>query len=374
MEKVDGHVGVYRRTAADSVSTLYISYKDHGKKVWKKIGIEPLFTPAVAKEIRDRHVVAAGPQPWDHGKFKLTLDQAFGEFLTSYVSMQMLRDVPGVVSKYKRHLKPIWGNVLLEDITPAMINRQKIHWLKVIAPSTLNQVMSLLSRIYSALQPRGLGLYKGTNPVLHAKKMEVDNTRLRFLTKQEAAQLMDMLEEMHTPTYRMCAFALYAGLRKTEVLTIRRANVDLDNNILLIRTKDKKQGKMAALPIMPKLRKVIEEMFMEKYFKPNERLFTQTKFNYKTFHQAIDFCRLNDNIDWDNSDLDGQRFKVVFHTLRHSFASHLVADGVPLETVRRLMRHASISVTERYAKVNDQQLKEAINVLNDSWKEADAND
>ena len=112
-------------------------------------------------------------------------------------------------------------------------------------------------------------------------------------------------------------------------------------------------------------------MYAEKYYAPNQRLFPNDKFNYKAFTKAINICKLNDNINWDDPDINGDRFKVVLHTLRHSFASHLVGDGVPLETVRRLMRHSSIATTEIYAKVNDQQLREAIETLNASWEEAD---
>ncbi len=375
MKKVDGHVGIYRRTATLSgISTLYITYKDKGgKKIWKAIGLEPEYTPAIAKDIRDRCVAAACVQPYDNGKSKLTLDEAFSEFANAYVNMSLIKDVPALIRKYQKHIQPLWGTTDLSGITPVMINRQKAHWLKIIAPASVNQLISLLSRIYSATGPKHLGLHTVDNPVSMVKRLAVDNTRLRFLTKKEASKLMAMLKEIHTVTYRICSFALYAGLRKQEILSLRGANIDLENNILTIRTKDKKQGRMASLPIMPKLRAIIEGMFAEKYYKPNERLFTSRKFNYKMFGRAVDFCGLNDDIDWDDPDLQGSRFKVVLHTLRHSFASHLVADGIPLSTVQRLMRHSSIASTEIYSHVNDAQLKDAITKLENSWEGVDEN-
>ena len=366
MTKVDGHVGVYRRTAASGISSLYISYKVNRKKVWQVIGPESECTVAMAKDTRDRCVAAATPTDMQ------TLDQAFDYFRTAYANIQLLRDMYRYESAYKKHLQPLWGSMDLSEITPVMITKQKVIWLEHLAPSTVNQLLSLLSRIYIAVGPKFLGLYNGINPVSMVKRLNFDDTRLRFLTKQESLHLMATLREINLQTYRVCAFCLYAGLRKMEAVTIRGANIDLDNNILIIKTKDKKQGRMASLPIMPKLRSIIEDIYAEKYYAPNERLFPVNKFNYKAFSKAINICKLNDNIDWDDPDLQGDRFKVVLHTLRHSFASHLVGDGVPLETVRRLMRHSSIATTEIYAKVNDQQLREAIEKLNDSWKEEDA--
>jgi integrase len=371
MEKVDGHVGVYRRTAASGISSLYVSYKVNQKKAWQVVGPEPLYTPAMAKDVRDECVAAVTSGP----KLKpfirtMTLDEAFTQFSTTYVDMQRITGVPNLKHLYAKRLQSVWGGTDLSQITPLIINRQKIEWLKEdLAPTTVNQIISLLSRIYSAVGFKFLGLYDGANPVTMVKKLPCDGTRLRFLSKQEGLHLMSTLQKINLRTYRVCAFCLYAGLRRSEAITIRGANIDLTNNILIIKTKDKKQGRMASLPIMPKLRSIIEDMYAEKYYAPNERLFPADKFNYKAFSKAINICKLNDNIDWDDPDLQGDRFKVVLHTLRHSFASHLVADGVPMETVRRLMRHTSIATTEIYAKVNDQQLNEAIETLNASWNE-----
>ena len=363
MEKVDGHQGVYRRKDTKGVSSLYITYKIDQRKIWKVIGPESECTLAMAKDTRDRCVAAATPTDVQ------TLDSAFDYFRTSYAAMQLLKDTYRYTSAYNKHLRPLWGGMELSEITPVMVNTQKAVWLQDLAPSTVNQLLSLLSRIYIAVGPKFLGLYSGTSPVSMVKRLKFDNARLRFLTKEESLHLMDTLRNQNLQTYRQCAFSLYAGLRKTEVLTIRGANIDLENNILIIKTKDIKQGRMAALPIMPKLRAVIEDIYAEKYYAPNERLFPSDKFNYKAFGKAVDACGLNKDINWDDKNLAGDRFRVVLHTLRHSFASHLVAEGTPMEVVRRLMRHRNIATTERYSHVNDVQLNEAIDGLNSSWNE-----
>ena len=79
------------------------------------------------------------------------------------------------------------------------------------------------------------------------------------------------------------------------------------------------------------------------------------------FNRAIDELAYNKGIS------DG-RHKVVFHTLRHTFASWLVQNGVDLYTVQKLMGHSSISMTERYAHLAQDNLKSAVRKLEESMK------
>ena len=51
---------------------------------------------------------------------------------------------------------------------------------------------------------------------------------------------------------------------------------------------------------------------------------------------------------------------VTFHTLRHTCASWLVMEGVPLFEVSKLLRHASIQMTERYAHLAPDHLRDAV--------------
>ena len=56
----------------------------------------------------------------------------------------------------------------------------------------------------------------------------------------------------------------------------------------------------------------------------------------------------------------------TFHDLRHTFASHLVMNGVDLYVVQRLLGHSTIELTQRYAHLDPRQFKEAIGKLEKS--------
>jgi site-specific recombinase XerD len=80
------------------------------------------------------------------------------------------------------------------------------------------------------------------------------------------------------------------------------------------------------------------------------------------FARAVERLGFNDGVT-------DRRQKVVFHTLRHTYASWLVMSGVDLYTVQRLMGHSTISMTERYSHLAPDHLKKAISIFEKSIRE-----
>ncbi len=77
-------------------------------------------------------------------------------------------------------------------------------------------------------------------------------------------------------------------------------------------------------------------------------------------HKAIFNCstptmqkRVNVHLEQFNKKIkpDDRKNKVVLHTLRHTFASHLAIKGTPIFTIQKLMNHSDIKMTMRYAKL-----------------------
>ena len=60
--------------------------------------------------------------------------------------------------------------------------------------------------------------------------------------------------------------------------------------------------------------------------------------------------------------------KIGWHTLRHTFASHLVMKGVPLKSVQELMRHATITMTMRYTHLSPTINREAVKELDELYQ------
>ena len=84
----------------------------------------------------------------------------------------------------------------------------------------------------------------------------------------------------------------------------------------------------------------------------NDKLFTSNP--ERRLRKVLDEL-FNDGIDFTD-----RKNKVVFHTLRHTFASHLAIIGTPIFTIQKLMNHKDIKMTLRYAKLSPDSGREAI--------------
>ena len=80
---------------------------------------------------------------------------------------------------------------------------------------------------------------------------------------------------------------------------------------------------------------------------------TKIKEVSNAFARVVDILKLNEGIT-DN------RQKVVFHTLRHTYASWLTQLGTDLYVVQKLMGHSSFAMTQRYAHLAPELLKKAV--------------
>jgi site-specific recombinase XerD len=79
----------------------------------------------------------------------------------------------------------------------------------------------------------------------------------------------------------------------------------------------------------------------------------------KTFNRVVEELGLNEGIT-------DTRYKVVWHSLRHTYASWLVQSGVSLYTVQKMLGHSRINMTERYSHLHQENMQDAVNVLEQS--------
>jgi len=136
----------------------------------------------------------------------------------------------------------------------------------------------------------------------------------------------------------LCLFGLNTGLRRGEMLGLRRnQNIDLEREIIVIRQQ--KTQRVKTIPLNESARKAILDHLRSP--SPDDRLFPISHSALSiAFKEALERARITD-------------FRV--HDLRHSFASHLLMAGSDLATVSRLMGHASLAMTMRYAHLSQRQ-------------------
>ena len=84
-----------------------------------------------------------------------------------------------------------------------------------------------------------------------------------------------------------------------------------------------------------------------------------------TFKRTIDELKLNDGID-------DPRLKICFHSCRHSYASWLIEEGADLYTVQKLLGHKTNVMTQRYAHLSENKLRDTARALSLALRTPDA--
>jgi len=100
----------------------------------------------------------------------------------------------------------------------------------------------------------------------------------------------------------------------------------------------------------------------EKTTRNNNDLVFSDRNNHKIVDISSAFERAVDDLGF-NKGVTDRRMKVVFHSLRHTYASWLVEKGVDLYVVKQLMGHSSLAMTERYSHVGENALSAAVKKL-----------
>ena len=339
---------------------FYITYNHDGKKIWEKIGWKSEgYTAQVAQRTRADRVQAVrhGEEP----KQSVKKDSVFMTFEDAW-TLYKEKWLPNTArpeneqSRYDRHIASRFASTPIDQITPLELEEFKQELLaKGLAPATAKHVLCLMRCVYNKLTE--WELYSGRIPTAKVKMPKVDNARVRYLTNDEAERLLKDLKRRSINWWRMACISLHAGLRLGEVLTMTYGDLDFEAGTIHVR--DAKCGtRMAHMNAVVK--SVLKEM---PGGSPSSLLFPardgsvlkETSVS-KTFPRSVNTLGFNKNVNDD-------RQKVVFHTLRHTFASWLAIDGVPLYTISKLMGHSSIEMTMRYAHLCPDSKRDAVAML-----------
>jgi integrase len=156
----------------------------------------------------------------------------------------------------------------------------------------------------------------------------------------------------------MAILSLYCGLRAGEIFKLEWQHIKFDNNKILLR--DRKNGQNIQLPMHGK----VKEMLMNRHRMENDC----SGYIFKTLNNeqkkaiSSSFKKVVQKLGF-NKGVTDPRHKVVFHTLRHTYASRLVMKGVDLYTTQILMGHKNSTMTQRYAHLAPEHLDKAVSVL-----------
>jgi integrase len=268
----------------------------------------------------------------------------------------------------------------MTQVTPFLAeNWRKAQLREGKKPRTVNRD---LQRLQSALtKARKLGIIDA-NPLAGIKPLRFDKTgRVRYLTSEESAALRrgllkreDELRQAHErfnewraardlkpwPFERsraardhlrpMTLLALNTGLRRGEIFQLRWRAVDEKQRILTVAGDGAKSGQTRRIPLNDEALAVLQAWQKQTGEHDGDAVVFPGRSGRLT---RIDTA-------WGSLMKLAKVKSFRFHDCRHDFASRLVMAGVPLNTVRELLGHASLEMTMRYAHLAPHHLHTAV--------------
>lgn len=281
----------------------------------------------------------------------------FKDFSAEYIknyAMPNKRSWKSSDSNSINHLNRFFGNYALSNITSemveeyvrlrraAVIGRLADGADKFLKPASVNRELSCLNAMYNkAIEWGRVSL----NPCSKVKKFKESN-RTRFLSEDE---MVCLISNASLKLREALVILIHTGMRKGELQNLKWSDVDFDHNLItLAKTKN---GKLRHIPMNDAVKQVLLRCRIKK---GESTLVFSGKKPGKSwdFRKPFEIARKRAGLT-----------DICVHTLRHTFASHLCMGGTDLMTVKELLGHSSLSMTERYSHIGDQHKAEAVRKL-----------
>lgn len=259
---------------------------------------------------------------------------------------------------FKHWIEPVLGKILLKNVAPFHIEKIKKNMLTAeMTPRTVQYAFATVRQVWNMAKRDGL--VNTDSPTKHVKIPKIDNRRLRFLTREEAEKLLENLKRRSLQLHDIALLSLHCGLRAGEIFNLTWGDVDRERGILTLR--DSKSGKTRVAFMTEHVKSIFTR---SERIKHDDLVFPDRN-GHRMKRISNAFERAVDELGFNNS-ISDPRQQVVFHTLRHTFASWLVENGTDLYTVKELMGHSTLAMTERYSHLGQNTLQNAVRNLEKS--------
>lgn len=254
-----------------------------------------------------------------------------------------------------------FDDVMREDVEDYMVYCDQ----QGLAKSTRARRLSAIKQLYRFAFEEG---WRETNPAIQVKGPGLDKRLPKTLEVAEVDRLIDAARTSGRNKVErgrnICLMELlYAtGMRVSELVSMPVSATRGDPRMLLIRGKGEKER---MVPLSPPAREALSDWLMVRDAQEEEAtqkgkpaskfLFpSRGKLGHLTrhrFYALIKEFAVTGGVDPN---------KVTPHTLRHAFATHLLANGADLRSIQTLLGHADVATTEIYTHVLDERLKELV--------------
>lgn len=325
---------------------------------YRKRSPENSRTGALAYEATLRHKLARGEGLYERASDANARNQIFEQFAWTWFKEYVQSNNKYSEQRAKRYvlqasLIPFFGRMRIDQIGVQHIERYKARALREGAgPKTVNNRLTILRKCLTTAYD-WLAL-DGQPPKIVWLKCPPPQTD--HLTPDECALLLSHADGV---VRELVLTALRTGMRQGELKGLQWPSIDWENRSLTVRHSrcdytqslgSPKSNRERHIPLDEEVRELLSRrkassgyVFLDGDGKP---------FDHKRLNRRLTtLCKRA-----------GLR-KIGWHALRHTFASHLVTKGVPINAVQTLMGHSNVTVTMRYAHLAPSTLRTAIDLL-----------
>jgi len=318
----------------------YIDFYYKGNRKRERIGTSKKLAETV---LRKRKVEIEENRYLDRKK---EINTRFKELSKWYLELEKIKRK----RSYKRDcasvdkLNGYFGNMIITEITPAMVEKYKGYRLSQISrrgsttkPATLNRELACMRHMFNLAIREGKA---EKNPFQGVGLEKENNKRDRILSVDEYQKLLDKSPSYLKP---ILITAYHTGMRKSEILNLKWDRVDLKNGFIRLRFEDTKNGEARAIPLNNELTELFENTIKCLH---HDFVFTRgnrpTGNIRKAFSKACEEAEIED---------------FTFHDFRHTFVTRKRREGHDPIKIMKVTGHKDVSMYLRYNTVTEEELK-----------------
>ena len=250
----------------------------------------------------------------------------------------------------------ILGPVPADSITPNRLSDYFVYCLNKLrlSENTLHSRINALKFYYEQVLGREKFFWEIPRP---KKRQQLPNV----LSEVELGRMFTSVKNIKHKAILFTAYS--AGLRVSEVVSLRIS--DIDSSRMQIRVEQAKGKKDRCVGLSVLLLDVLRAYIKEHRPVPTVYLFEGEKpgtaYSIRSAQLIFQHAKA----------AAGIRKEVSFHSLRHSFATHLLEHGIDITYIKDLLGHFSIKTTERYLHVKKEDLITIVNPLDELFRKKD---
>ncbi|RXG11238.1 site-specific recombinase XerD [Leeuwenhoekiella aestuarii] len=257
-----------------------------------------------------------------------------------------------IKQKYQRNDIPV------QDVDHKFITGLE-YYLKTTRKCAHNSAIKYITNFKKIIRIAHANDWIDKDPFLHWKaKLKI--VEREFLTEEEIQKIinLDLKMERLDQVRDIFIFCCFTGLAYADVKKLNRGDISIGvDGEEWIKTKRSKTDTRSNIPILPIAKTIIEK------YKENELLKDRN-----LVLPVLSNQKMNAYIK-EIATLAGIPKNLTFHLARHTFATTVtLSNGVPIESVSKMLGHTNLKTTQHYAKILDMKVSRDMSVLKDKFK------